>query len=275
MSAQIVDMRPLRMGGNGDLFLGRRGDNGEFVVVKYLRDHHLSHVRRAFAREVRILRRRFRGLVPVLFADPDGPRPYYVMPYLPGGSVAAHAGRLSAGQLQTVATEVATALADLHAQWIAHGDVKPDNILLSADGHLSVADPLGNGLGCTMLFSENHGGTPGYWAPEVAAGGEISRPGDVYSYGATLYHLSTGARPRDGQRLDPPPGYESAPKIWEIIAACCQANPSGRPSMREVLRMLRGERWVDIETERRQRHGLVTAACVVGGLFLVTAALRE
>jgi hypothetical protein len=55
MNSTIVNLRPLEAGGNGDLYLGQRSDNGEHVVVKYLREHQLPHARKAFAREIRIL----------------------------------------------------------------------------------------------------------------------------------------------------------------------------------------------------------------------------
>lgn len=273
MSYQVVNLRLLHSGGNGDLFIGRRSDSGEYVVVKRLREYHLAHARKAFAREVRILARGLPGFVPLLFGDTSAERPYYVMPYLSGGSLTAYAARLIDSQLQTIATELARTLANLHAGYDAHGDFKPDNILVTQDGRLQVADPLGNGTVLTMLFSGNHGGTPGYWAPEIRAGGSISRSGDAYSYGATLYELLTGRRPRDGQRLDPgSEGYARAPKIRQIIAACCQSNPGARPSMQEVLRMLGGEEWAHIQAARNQRQ-LATAACVLGGLVLLGAAL--
>jgi serine/threonine protein kinase len=196
-------------------------------------------------------------------------RPYYVMPYLKGGSLTRHAGRLAEAQLQAVATEVGLSLADLHAHGVAHGDIKPDNVLISDDGHLRVADPLGNGMGCTVLFSQHHGGTPGYWAPEVHAGGAISFPGDVYSYGATLFHLVTGCRPQDGQQLDRTMGSNvGAPKIMEIIMACCQSDPTTRPTMPEVLRILRGEHWTAIQAERIQRQGFLAVVCLIGLLFV-------
>jgi serine/threonine protein kinase len=192
-----------------------------------------------------------------------------VMPYLPG-SLTLYTRRLSDSQLHAVATNLALRLASLHAGWCAHGDVKPDNVLVDREGRLLLADPLGNGLGCTGLFSQNNsGGTPGYCAPEVRAGGPISKAGDVYSYGATLYELLTGRRPQDGQRLDPTSeGYSNAPKIREVIAACCQFDPNARPSMREVLRMLRGESWERIQAARKQRQQLV-AVCVIGIILVL------
>lgn len=272
MSYQVVNLRRLGLGGNGDVYVGQRSDNGANVVVKYLREAHLPHARRAFAREVRILGRKLRGMVPLLFADTAGKHPYYVMPYLRGGALTQYAGRLTEHQLQAVAMDLARTLANIHIALEAHGDVKPDNILLGPDGTLQVADPLGNGTVFTMLFSENRGGTPGYWAPEIRSGASISRAGDVYSYGATLYHLLTGRRPQDGQRIDPSSeGYVNAPTIREVIAACCRTDPRMRPSMQDVLRMLHGEKWADIQAARNQRQQFV-AACIIGGILWFAAA---
>jgi serine/threonine protein kinase len=157
-----------------------------------------------------------------------------------------------------------------------NGDFKPDNILLARNGEIQVGDPLGNGTFLTILFGKNRGGTPGYWAPEIGRGGSISRAGDSYSYGATLYHLLTGRRPVDGQRVDPTlEGYRNAPKIREIIAACCQCEPSARPTMQEVLGMLGGKNWADIQAERKRSQELVGAACLTAALVLVGAALSS
>ncbi len=276
MSFPFTILRRLPSGGNGDLFVGRRNDTGECVVIKYLREWQFEHARRAFAREMRVLGRRVQGVMPLLYADINARPPYYVMPYLAGGSLTRYAGRLTGNQMHAIASELAQTLAVLRAAYIKHGDVKPDNVLVSDDGRLKVADPLGGGVGCTMLFSENHGGTPGYWAPEVRAGGPISYAGDVRSYGAMLYELLTGRKPQDEQPLYlAPKDYARAPKICEIIVACCQPEPDSRPSMHEVLRMLRGERWADIQVERKQREGLVTGVCTVGALMLLGLALTN
>jgi eukaryotic-like serine/threonine-protein kinase len=276
MSFRFVILNALPPGGNGDLFIGQRTDNGEYVVAKFLREHHLPHARRAFEREVRILASKPMGLVPVLGWNIDTERPYYVMPYFTGGSLTRYAGNLTDTQLHVVATELALKLASLHAGWCAHGDVKPDNILVDQEGQLRLADPLGNGLGCTGLFSQNNtGGTPGYCAPEVRAGGPISNAGDAYSYGATLYELLTGRRPQDGQRLHPTlEGYRNVPRIREVIEACCQFDSNARPTMQEVLRVLRGERWAGIQAARKQRQQLV-AVCVIGIVVLLGAYLTR
>jgi serine/threonine protein kinase len=198
------------------------------------------------------------------------------MPYLPGGPLTQYAGRLFDGQVHAVAMEIAMTLATLHAANIAHGDIKPDNILVTHDGHLQVADPLGNGVGCTMLFSQNRGGTPGYWAPEVCAGAPISYPADVYSYGALLYQLLTGRKPNDGQKFDPvSDGYVNAPFVVQVIVACCCNIPAARPTMQEVLRILRGEKWSDIQAERKKREEQIVAICVFGALAALGLALAK
>jgi serine/threonine protein kinase len=274
MNFTIMNLRKFTSGGNGDLYIGLRSDTRAAVVVKFLRETRLPHCRKAFAREVRILTRKLHGIVPVLAWNLSVARPFYVMPYLAGGSLAQHAGRLTDAQLQAVAADLARTLANLHAANDVHGDLKPQNILLTEKGQLTVADPLGNGTLFTILFSENRGGTPGYWAPEIAAGGSISRAGDVYSYGATLYHLLTGCVPQDGQRLDlAQEGFRNASKIWEIIGACCHPEAKARPDMGEVLEILGGMSWVHVRTKRKQRQEFVTAACVIGGLLFVGAAL--
>src|SRR5216683_1106688 len=226
MSYQVHLLRPLASGGNADVQLGQRSDTRAYVVVKYLREWHLDHARKGFAREVRILDQKLPGMIPILFSDVKTERPYYVMPYHAGGSLTKHAGRLSDQQLLAVANAAARSLAALHARHIDHGDFKPDNILITDEGNLQLADPLGNGFGCTVLFAQNHGGTPGYWAPEIR----------------------------------------------ETIAACCQPNPGDRPNMREVLRLLAGATWAELQAERKQRRATVLCAAGVFALILLAVA---
>lgn len=269
MNYRFVNLQPLKSGGNADLYSATRNDTGERVVIKYLRECQDPYARHTFEREVRILSRGLPGLMHIVHSDLRAEQPYYVMPFL-SGTLTQHAGRLSDQQIFGVAISIATTLATLHSLQIAHGDVKPDNILVAYDGTLQVADPLGNGNGCTVLWSANHGGTPGYWAPEVRNGGQISNAGDVYSFGATLYHLLVGRKPQDGLRLDLPPHFcRRAPKVCEIIALCGHSDPQARPTMHEVLQLLNGTAWESIRSARSQKQALTTAAVVIGGLLLV------
>ena len=261
----------LRSGGNADLWLARRRDTGETVVVKYLRDFQSASARRWFAREIRILARNFAGIVRYIGHDPRREPLFYVMSYMPHGSAARWIGGLTDGQLTFLAVQVAQALLRLHAAGIAHGDIKPENILLGA-GQWHLADPLGNGWGCTMILSQHCGGTPGYWAPEVRAGHPISKAGDVYSYGATLFHIATGYQPRDGYRLDlAAASYRLPAHIREIIVHACNPAANFRPAMREVLRILRGATMAQVRRER----ALATTFGLLGIGALATAAFRR
>jgi serine/threonine protein kinase len=276
MNFQVLNVRAFRSGGYGDLFVGVRSDTRESVVVKFLREAHLPHSRKAFEREVRFLARKLRGIVPLLGWDTAAERPYYIMPLMKGGSLSKHTGRLNETQLRTVALDLARTLANLHGVNAVHGDFKPDNILLTEDGRLQVADPLGNGSLLTILFSENRGGTPGYMAPEVAAGGSISTEADVYSYGATLYHLATGAVPRPGQPLAPSAeGFRIATDFCEVITLCSGRDANVRPTMQDVVRLLGGTSWAEIQTERNRRSGVLAAAGLVLSLIFLGATLRR
>jgi serine/threonine protein kinase len=274
MSYQLVPLRFLGSGGHADIYVAQRTDTGEQVAVKMLRDHARPEERKAFLNEARILGLGVPGLIRLLSSNMEADRPFYEMPLM-GGCLRPHAGKLNDRQLHAVAIELAQTLMALHATRDAHGDIKPDNILLSYNGQLQVADPLGNGAHCTVWFAENRGGTPGYWAPEIRANKPISSTGDVYSYGATLYELLTGKRPQDGQRLDPSAeGFAKSPKICEIIAACCQFDPAARPSMQEVVRMLNGEQWVNIQASRIQRQQFFAGSIVVSLIALALWGFR-
>ena len=273
MTYQIFLLRILSSGGNGDIWLAQRSDTQAHVVVKFLREFHLEYARKAFAREVRILSQNLPGMIAIIFADLKAEKPYYVMPYLPGGSTTKHAGRLTRQQVMAVAHESARSLAALHARHIAHGDFKPDNLLITDEGNLRLADPLGNGLGCTVLFSQNHGGTPGYWAPEIKRGAPISQAGDVYSYGVTLHHLITGILPQDGRSFDLSHHFfQKDPHLAELISACCHPAPAERPSMREVLRMLEGVSWAAIQDERKEKGIFAACAIALVGVLCIAVA---
>ncbi|MEM8884980.1 MAG: serine/threonine-protein kinase, partial [Planctomycetota bacterium] len=103
-----------------------------------------------------------------------------------------------------IVLNVARGLEHAHAAGVIHRDVKPANIMLSKDGRVKLGDfGLARGQGPSELTLEHAAiGTPQYLAPEQAASAANATPrSDLYSLGATLYHLVTGQPPFSGENL--------------------------------------------------------------------------
>ena len=216
-------VRPLNSGGRGDVHLYYFRTKNLQVAVKFLRDSHLRHQKRAFFREIDMLAKELPGMVKLLDFNKLANPPYYVMEYLGGGTLTQYAGRLPEDHLLTLARGLANVLATFHSKCGPHGDYKPDNIFAAQDGKLKLGDPAGNGFGFSVLLAPARGGTPGYWAPEIQNNGTVSPQADVFSFGATLYHLVTGRRPVDGQQLDPlANGLMCPARLREVILLCLE-----------------------------------------------------
>ena len=149
------------------------------------------------------------NLVPILEACVDVPVPHVVMPRLMGaslGTVIAKVGRLTVPQSLWFARQVAQALRHLHEQGWVHGDVKPSNVVVSADGHATLID-----LGFALRKSEallteirTARGTLDYVAPEVMTSAfSADDRGDLYSLGISLFHMLTGKLPFVGRTPGP------------------------------------------------------------------------
>ncbi|GAA4858150.1 protein kinase domain-containing protein [Actinomycetospora straminea] len=174
------------------------------VAVKQLaarghRDATEDHVARARAmREGRIAARVVHPRAIAVFdvvVDGDagsGHGPWLVMEYLPSRSLAAvlaEQGPLEPREAAWVGAQVADALGAVHEAGIVHGDIKPGNVLITDDGVAKITD-FGVSRASWDTTSTGGGmvaGTPGYFAPEVARGGDPSPASDVFSLGATLY----------------------------------------------------------------------------------------
>jgi eukaryotic-like serine/threonine-protein kinase len=129
----------------------------------------------------------------VTHAPPAQPEmPWLVMEYLPSRSLAAvlaERGPLPPTEVARIGAQIADALSAVHEAGIVHGDVKPGNVLLTDDGVAKLTD---FGVSRASWDSSATGGglvagTPGYFAPEVARGGDPTPASDVFSLGATLY----------------------------------------------------------------------------------------
>src|SRR6185436_19298702 len=132
---------------------------------------------------------------------------FYVMEYCEGkplDSILAVEKRLPVAQALSITLQAARGLKYAHDSGIIHRDVKPSNIIMTVDGTAKILD-LGlskNLEESTVSFKTVTGavlGTPHYISPEQAQGEKnIDGRTDIYSLGATLYHLLTGQTPFDG-----------------------------------------------------------------------------
>jgi len=148
------------------------------------------------------------NIVRIFDAGEDRGLYYFVMEYIESRPFSAWMGRTDDASLREglgVVAKVARALDHAHRQGIVHRDIKPDNILVDPDGvpHVTdfgIAKTLEQDTG--MTFAGRPVGTPWYMPPEQA-NGELDRIGplsDVYSLGATMYHLVAGSPPFGGEQ---------------------------------------------------------------------------
>ncbi len=106
--------------------------------------------------------------------------------------------RLEYGRILEIVGQVAEALQVAHAQDIIHRDIKPSNIMIDAEGQVKVLD-----FGLAKCFRLDQDltrtgqvlGTPAYFSPEQASGGEVDGRCDLYSLGVTLYEALAGTAP--------------------------------------------------------------------------------
>ena len=93
-------------------------------------------------------------------------------------------------QLVLIFSQVASALAHMHRRGVFHGDLKPQNIMLSKNGQVKLID-----FGTAWVRGQDKNrvqGTPQFIAPEQAAERVVNEKTDVYNFGATMYRMFTG-----------------------------------------------------------------------------------
>ena len=147
------------------------------------------------------------NLAHVYFVGTTDGRPFYAMELVEGRTlerVVADEGPMPIGRAVDVLVQIARGLAAVHAAGLVHRDVKPGNVLVTADGRVKLTDfglskSLGGVSGRTEVGSVL--GTPDYMSPEQCRGEPIDAGTDIYSLGLTAYVLFSGAKPWSGSTL--------------------------------------------------------------------------
>jgi hypothetical protein len=200
--------RKLGQGGMGIVWSARRDDGAPVVVKLLLPEHARNPVWRArFAREGLMASRVVHeNVVRVYAVEVDGPLPHLVMELVEGKDLADRLdeeGPLPPLEAARRARAVARGLAAAHALGVIHRDVKPGNVRVTPAGAVKLLDfGLARGVEVEdgLSVAGQVLGTPHYMPPEQWGDHRVDARGDVYSLGATLYHLVTGAPPFPGDR---------------------------------------------------------------------------
>lgn len=200
--------RLIGSGAMGDVYEGYDPQLDRRVAVKLPRCERLAsnrdHFTERFLRESRAAAAvRHAHICPVYDTGKHDEQPYVVMAFVEGESLEAV---LSRGRIEDIrhavelTAQVAEALDAIHQHGIIHRDLKPGNILIDEAGHALLTD---FGLAVSVVSTErltSDGliiGTPVYMSPEQAAGenSTLTPAADIYSLGAVLYEMMTGAVP--------------------------------------------------------------------------------
>lgn len=137
------------------------------------------------------------------YGERPGQRPFLVMELVDGITLteALQRGPLDPERAREVVTQVADALGAAHAIGLVHRDVKPGNILITADGSAKLTDfGIARAAdGVPLTRTGEIVGTPSYISPEQAEGRSATTASDVYALGCVLFECLTGEKPFTGE----------------------------------------------------------------------------
>ncbi|MFD9940718.1 protein kinase [Nonomuraea sp. NPDC059023] len=269
----------LAEGPAGVVYAGR-GPDGERVAVKLLHTD-LEDPERFLERAEGLKRVDAFHSAMVLDAGIEGARPYVVSEFVDGVSlkqaVIEH-GPLGGAALHRLAIATMTALAAIHQAGLAHGALRPDNVLLGPDGPRVINAGVGAAVESGSAIATQQVSSPAFLAPEQFAGELFPVSADLFAWGSTVVFAATGQSPFHSNsmsaamnrilREEPDLGGVADPPR-AIVAACLAKDPAARPTASEALMRLVGHSMLtdlppvlEEEPPRRSRAPALVAAAL-------------
>ncbi len=194
-------------GGMAIVYRGYNRDTGEEVAIKVLRSEYMqdeAYVRR-FEKESQIaIKYSHKNIVRTIEVGCQDGRHFIVMEYVTGKTLKeyiAKQGRLKPAEAVRIGRQICDALFYAHSHQLIHRDIKPQNILLNAEGTVKVADfgiAKAAETATVTISGSNVLGSVHYISPEQARGGLTNEKTDLYSIGIVLYEMVTGVVPFTG-----------------------------------------------------------------------------
>jgi hypothetical protein len=195
------------------------------------------------------------NVVSVIDAGEDGGHPYIVFEYVEGETLKqriTRMGRLPLDEAVAYAIEIGRGLGTAHARRLVHRDVKPQNVLIDAEGRAKVTDfGIARSLEAEGLTATGRVlGTTDYVSPEQAMGHAVDARSDIYSLGIVLYEMLTGEVPYRAESLvgvamkhvnEPMPDIsDRRPEISAVLASVVERSTAKDPVNRysDVAQML-------------------------------------
>jgi DNA-binding SARP family transcriptional activator len=247
---RFVIERELGRGSAATVYLARDRKLDRPVALKVLRPALAASVEgKRFLREIAIAARLHHPHILQLHdsgelpATDQGPRLYYVMPYVEGESLRgrlSRENRLSVAEALRLTGEVADALGYAHSRGIVHRDIKPANILLES-GHALVAD-FGIAHALQVAGGERLSGfgvamgTPSYMSPEQAIpGAPLDGRSDLYSLACMLYELLAGEPPFGGRTAQAILARHASDPVPPLATLCPEVPAAIEQAIRRAL----------------------------------------
>ncbi len=258
-------------GAIGFVFRGVDISDGQQVAIKVLKPHAIASdkSRRRFIKEGRLLAAIDTPFVTrLLEVNHDKGTPYIALEFVDGTNLADELRKgegLPEERAIAYILDAARGLASAHSLGMIHRDIKPANLLLTKEGRVKVTDfgmarEVDQSESMAMTQDGATMGTPLYMAPEQFSSNQLDPRADVYSLGATLFHLLTGRTPFQATRLpllakavinDPAPALgtikpEISGPIAEFVAKTLSKSPDNRPTdagdfLDQLERIIKGE----------------------------------